>query len=51
MIVHHRVPGKSVRAMKISLCPDCHANIHQTKAVLSAMPPLLVNRSDGEVYE
>ncbi len=25
----------------ISLCPGCHARIHRTRAVLSAMPPLL----------
>ncbi len=42
MIVHHRVPGKSVLALMISLCPGCHARIHRTKAVLSAMPPLLL---------
>ena len=42
MIVHRRVPGKSVLALMISLCPGCHARIHRTKAVLSAMPPLLL---------
>ncbi len=42
MIVHHRVPGKSVLALMISLCPGCHARIHRTKVVLSAMPPLLL---------
>ena len=42
MIVHHRVPGKSVLALMISLCPGCHARIHRTKAVLTAMPPLLL---------
>ncbi len=42
LIVHHRVPGKSVLALMISLCPGCHARIHRTKAVLSAMPPLLL---------
>jgi hypothetical protein len=26
----------------LSLCPGCHAKIHRTKAVLSAMPPLLL---------
>jgi hypothetical protein len=40
--VHHRVPGKSVRNLMLSLCPACHAKIHRTKAVLSAMPPLLL---------
>lgn len=26
----------------ISLCPACHARVHRTRAVLSAMPPLLL---------
>jgi hypothetical protein len=26
----------------LSLCPACHAKIHRTKAVLSLMPPLLL---------
>jgi hypothetical protein len=26
----------------ISLCPGCHAKVHRTKAVLSEMPPLLL---------
>jgi hypothetical protein len=26
----------------ISLCPGCHAKVHRTKAVLSQMPPLLL---------
>jgi len=26
----------------ISLCPRCHAKVHRTKAVLSQMPPLLL---------
>ena len=26
----------------LALCPGCHAKIHRTKAVLSAMPPLLL---------
>ena len=42
IIVHHRVPGKSVLNLMISLCPGCHARIHRTKAVLSIMPPLLL---------
>ena len=42
IIVHHRVPGKSVLHLMLSLCPGCHAKIHRTKAVLSAMPPLLL---------
>ncbi len=28
--------------LMLSLCPACHAKIHRTKAVLSAMPPLLL---------
>ena len=42
MVVHHRVPGRSVLNLMISLCPACHAKIHRTKAVLSTMPPLLL---------
>ena len=42
IIVHHRVPGKSVLHLMISLCPGCHAKVHRTIAVLSAMPPLLL---------
>ena len=42
IIVHHRVPGKSVLNLMLSLCPGCRAKIHRTKAVLSAMPPLLL---------
>ena len=40
IIVHHRKPGRSVMDLMVSLCPGCHAKIHRTKAVLSAMPPL-----------
>ena len=36
--VHHRVPGKSVLSLMLSLCPGCHAKVHRTKAVLSVMP-------------
>ena len=42
MIVHHRVPGKSVLALMIALCPGCHAKVHRTKAVLTAWPRLLL---------
>ena len=42
IIVHHRVPGKSVLNLMISLCPGCHAKVHRTKAVLSRMPPVLL---------
>ena len=40
--VHHRVPGKSLLQTMIALCPGCHAKVHHTKAVLSEMPPLLL---------
>jgi 5-methylcytosine-specific restriction endonuclease McrA len=40
--VHHRVPGRSVLKLMLALCPACHAKVHRTKAVLSAMPPLLL---------
>lgn len=42
IVVHHRVPGKSILHRMISLCPACHAKVHRTRAVLSAMPPLLL---------
>jgi 5-methylcytosine-specific restriction endonuclease McrA len=42
IVVHHRVPGKSLLALMISLCPGCHAKVGRTKAVLSQMPPLLL---------
>ncbi|AFL89263.1 hypothetical protein Terro_3031 [Terriglobus roseus DSM 18391] len=42
IIVHHRVPGGSVLHLMLSLCPGCHAKVHRTMAVLSAMPPLLL---------
>ena len=42
LVVHHRVPGQSRLDQMISLCPACHAKVHRTQAVLSAMPPLLL---------
>ncbi len=42
IVVHHRVPGRSLLRTMISLCPGCHAKVHRTKAVLSAMPLLLL---------
>jgi 5-methylcytosine-specific restriction endonuclease McrA len=42
IVVHHRVPGKSLLHLMISLCPSCHAKVGRTKAVLSEMPPLLL---------
>ncbi len=42
IIVHHRVPGKSVLNLMLSLCPGCHAKVDRTTAVLSAMPLLLL---------
>ncbi len=42
IIVHHRVPGRSILKLMISLCPACHARIHKTRVVLSEMPPLLL---------
>ena len=30
--VHHRIPGKSVVNLIISLCPACHAKVHRTIA-------------------
>lgn len=42
IIVHHRAKGRSALNLMISLCPGCHAKVHRTRAVLSAMPPLLL---------
>ncbi len=42
IIVHHRVPGKSVLNLMISLCPGCHSKVHRTIAILTEMPPLLL---------
>jgi hypothetical protein len=42
IVVHHRVPGKSILNLMISLCPGCHAKVGRTKAVLAEMPPLLL---------
>ena len=40
--VHHRIPGKSLLPLMISLCPGCHAKVHRTQAVLAQMPALLL---------
>ena len=42
ILVHHRVPGKSTLHTMIALCRACHAKVHHTRAVLSEMPPLLL---------
>lgn len=42
IIVHHRVPGKSVLKLMISLCPACHAKVHRTIAVVTEIPALLL---------
>jgi hypothetical protein len=42
IVVHHRVPGKSLLHLMISLCLRCHAKVGRTKCVLSEMPPLLL---------
>ena len=42
IIVHHRVPGKSVLNLMISLCPACHAKVHRTRTMRSVMSPLLL---------
>lgn len=40
--VHHRVPGWSVLALRISLCPECHAKVHRTRLGRALMVPLLL---------
>lgn len=42
IIVHHRVPGRSVLHLMISLCLRCHPKVHCTMAALSAMPLVLL---------
>jgi hypothetical protein len=42
IVVHHRRPGVSLMHLMISLCLKCHARVGRTKAVLSEMPPLLL---------
>ena len=42
IIVHHRVPGRSVLNLMISLCPACHAKVHRTRAAVRLMPALLL---------
>lgn len=41
-ITHHRKSGKSTLGLLLSLCPGCRARLHRKKAVLFAMPPLLL---------
>lgn len=38
MVVHHRVPGRSVMSLMLPLCPACHGKIHRTKAVFPRYP-------------
>ena len=40
--VHHRVSGKSLLHLMISLCPGCHAKVHRTRIVMKQLPPLLL---------
>ncbi len=40
--VHHRVPGRSVLRLMISLCPGCHAKVHRTRVGRFMMAPLLL---------
>jgi 5-methylcytosine-specific restriction endonuclease McrA len=42
IIVHHRVSGKSLLHLMISLCPAGHAKIHRTRVLMRLMPPLLL---------
>lgn len=42
IVVHHRVPGKSILNLMISLCPACHAKVGRTTVALRVMPPLLL---------
>ncbi len=42
IIVHHRIPGRSVLNLMLSLCAGCYAKIQRTKVLLWAMQPLLL---------
>jgi hypothetical protein len=42
IVVHHRVAGKSLLHLMISLCLRCHAKVGRTKCVVSEIPPLLL---------
>ena len=42
IVVHHRLPGKSLLRLMVSLCPACHAKVHHTKAVMAPLPPFLL---------
>jgi hypothetical protein len=48
IIVHHRVPGRSVLNLIIALCPGCHAKIHRMRTVIRHMPPLLLELWRGQ---
>jgi hypothetical protein len=43
IIVHPQAPGRSLLSLTLSLCPGCHAKVHRPNAVLSAIPPLLLD--------
>ena len=42
VLPHHRVPGVSKLELMITLCSGCHAKVHRTRAVLTVLPPLLL---------
>lgn len=42
IIVHHRVPGRSLLPLLISLCPGCHSEVHRIKVMRMSISPLLV---------
>ncbi len=42
IIVHHRVSGRSLLRLMISLCPGCHSKVHRIKVMRWSISPLLV---------
>ena len=42
IMVHHRVPGKSVLSLMISLCLGCHSRVHKLAVIDEADAPELL---------
>jgi hypothetical protein len=42
IMVHHRVPGKSVLSLMISLCLGCHSRVHKLAVIDDADAPELL---------
>jgi hypothetical protein len=42
IVVHHRVPGVSKKALMISLCAACHAIVERLQVIRAWLPPQLI---------